>query len=158
MDKTIALTQGKFNELQEKLRYNETTKRTEISEAIKTAKEFGDLSENAEYTAAKDAQEKLEIEIAQLNEILMKAYPIDTSMLSTTAVGIGNFVTIHDSLFDEEVTYQIVSSVEASSADNKISDVSLIGGALVGKKAGDKITVALPNGNDTELKILSISK
>ena len=158
MDKTIALTQAKFNELQEKLRLSETVKRTEISEAIKTAKEFGDLSENAEYTAAKEAQEKLEIEIAKLTEILMKAFPIDTSMLSTSVVSIGNFVTVHDSFFDEEATYQIVSSVEACSAEQKISDISLIGSALINKKAGEKVTVTLPNGADTELKILSISK
>ncbi|MCL2630435.1 MAG: transcription elongation factor GreA [Firmicutes bacterium] len=158
MDKTIPLTQGKFSELTEKLRHNETVKRGEISDAIKTAKEFGDLSENAEYSAAKSAQEKLEIEIAQLSDILMRAYPIDKSTLGTTSVQVGNFVAIYDSYFDEEVTYQIVSSIEASTAENKISNQSLIGKALVGKKKGDLVTVTLPTGVDAELKVLSISK
>jgi transcription elongation factor GreA len=158
MEKTVPLTQAKFDELTERLVLNETVRRTEISEAIRIAKEFGDLSENAEYTAAKDAQKALEYEIAQLSEILAKAYPIDKSVLTTSEVSVGNKVTIHDSLFNEEVTYQIVSSVEAASAENKISDQSLIGSSLVGKKVGDVVTVTLPTGVDTELKILSIGK
>lgn len=158
MEKTIPLTQNKFDELTQKLRYYETVRRTEISDAIKFAKEFGDLSENAEYSAAKDAQEKLEIEIAQLTEILSKAYPIDTSVLSTKSVGIGTKVTIYDVNFDEEVTYQIVSSIEANSAENKISDQSPIGKAIMGKKKGDTVVAHLPTGATLEIKILNISK
>ena len=110
------MTQQKYDELTQKLRYLETVKRTEVSEAIKAAKEFGDLSENAEYNAAKDAQEKLEIEIAKLSEILAKAYPIDVSLLNNKTVAVGNYVTVLDMEFNEEIKYQIVSSYEAKAA------------------------------------------
>jgi len=158
MDKSLPLTREKFNELTEKLKYDETVRRTEVSDAIKYAKEFGDLSENAEYSAAKDAQEKLEIEIAQLSGILSKAYPIDVNILDTKTVNIGNVVTIFDSYFDEEVTYRLVSSIEANSAENKISDQSPIGMSIVGRKKGETVKVTLPTGAVTELKILNISK
>jgi transcription elongation factor GreA len=158
LEKNIPLTQAKFDELTRRLRYCETTGRTEISEAIKTAKEFGDLSENAEYSAAKDAQERLEIEIASISQILSSAYPIDTSLLKVSEVNIGNFVTIHDSYFNETMTYQLVSSTEASSKDNKISDQSPIGKSLVGRKKGEKVIVELPTGETNILKILNISK
>lgn len=157
MEKTIPLTQQKFDELTKKLKLNETVKRTEVSDAIKAAKEFGDLSENAEYSAAKDAQEKLEIEIANLNEILSKAFPIDTSLLNTKTIAVGNFVTVYDAEYDEQIKYQIVSSIEASSADNKISDQSPIGSVLIGKTKGDTVVSKAPGGTIT-LKILEISK
>ncbi|MFA5449182.1 MAG: transcription elongation factor GreA [Clostridia bacterium] len=158
MEKTIPLTQSKFDELSQKLKYYETVRRTEISEQIKFAKEFGDLSENAEYSAAKDAQENLEIEIAHLSDTLTRAYPIDISLLSTKIVGIGTYVKIFDMNFDEEVTYQIVSSIEANSKENKISDQSPIGKALLGKKKGEIATARLPTGGSINLKILGISK
>jgi|AGTN01.3.fsa_nt_gi transcription elongation factor GreA len=158
MDKTIPLTQAKFDELTVRLKYLETVRRTEISEAIKFAKEFGDLSENAEYSAAKDAQEKLEIEIATLTETLTKSYPIDLSLLGTKTVQIGNKVTVYDMNFDEEQTYQIVSSIEANSSENKISDQSPIGKAIINKKKGDVVRAALPGGHTINLKILSVSK
>lgn len=157
MEKTIPLTQQKFDELTKKLKHNETVRRTEVSDAIKAAKEFGDLSENAEYSAAKDAQEKLEIEIANLNEILSKAYPIDTSLLNVKTIAVGNFVTVYDAEYDEQIKYQIVSSIEASSADNKISDQSPIGSVLIGKTKGDTVVSKTPGGTIT-LKILDISK
>lgn len=157
MEKTIPLTQQKFDELTQKLKYCETVKRTEISDAIKAAKEFGDLSENAEYSAAKDAQEKLEIEIANLAEILAKAYPIDSSLLNNKTVSVGNFVTVYDMEFDEELKYQVVSSYEASSNENKISDQSPIGKALIGKAKGEIVQSKTPGGT-IELKIIDISK
>ncbi|HOK82262.1 MAG TPA: transcription elongation factor GreA [Clostridia bacterium] len=157
MEKTIPLTQQKYDELTQKLRYLETVKRTEVSEAIKAAKEFGDLSENAEYSAAKDAQEKLEIEIAKLSEILAKAYPIDVSLLNNKTVAVGNYVTVLDMEFDEEIKYQIVSSYEASSSENKISDQSPIGKALIGRSKGEVVISKTPGGS-LQFKILDISK
>ncbi|MDR0696054.1 MAG: transcription elongation factor GreA [Christensenellaceae bacterium] len=158
MDKSIPLTQAKFDELNHKLRKLETVGRTEVAEAIKLAKEFGDLSENAEYASAKEEQERLEIEIATISNILSNAYPIDTSLLKTTTVGIGNFVTIHDSMYDEDLTYQLVSSYEANSVQNKISDQSPIGKALVGHRKNDVVKVLLPSGDSNEFKILRIFK
>jgi transcription elongation factor GreA len=157
MEKTIPLTQQKYDELTQKLRYLETVKRTEVSDAIKAAKEFGDLSENAEYSAAKDAQEKLEIEIAKLSEILAKAYPIDVSLLNNKTVAVGNYVTVLDMEFDEEIKYQIVSSYEASSSENKISDQSPIGKALIGRSKGEVVISKTPGGS-LQFKILDISK
>lgn len=155
--KTIPLLQAKFDEFTNRLKYLETEGRTEISEAIRLAKEFGDLSENAEYTAAKNAQEKMEIEIARLTEILSKAYPLDTSMLGTKEVALGNIVKLYDEEFEEEVTYQLVSSIEANSSEGKISDESPIGKALIGKKTGEKVCCKTPNG-EIILKVLEISK
>lgn len=157
MDKTIPLTQAKFDELTKQLKQCETVERTNVSNAIKAAKEFGDLSENAEYSAAKDAQEKLEIKIAQLAEILAKAYPIDTSMLNTKTVSVGNFVKVLDVEYGDEFSYQIVSSIEASSNENKISDQSPIGKALIGKSKGETVVAKTPAGT-IELKILDITK
>jgi transcription elongation factor GreA len=157
MEKTIPLTQQKYDELTQKLRYLETVTRTEVSDAIKAAKEFGDLSENAEYSAAKDAQEKLEIEIAKLSEILAKAYPIDVSLLNNKTVAVGNYVTVLDMEFDEEIKYQIVSSYEASSSENKISDQSPIGKALIGRSKGEVVISKTPGGS-LQFKILDISK
>ncbi|MDR3185372.1 MAG: transcription elongation factor GreA [Christensenellaceae bacterium] len=158
MGKTIPLTQAKFDEFTTKLKYYETVRRTEISDAIRIAKEFGDLSENAEYTAAKDAQEKLEIEIATISAILSSAYPIDISLLGTNEISIGNVVVVFDNTYEEEIKYQLVSSYETNSVENKISDQSPIGKALVGKKVGDIAQVYLPNGDVNTFKILSISK
>jgi len=157
MDKTIPLTQVKFDEMTKQLKQCETVERTNVSNAIKAAKEFGDLSENAEYSAAKDAQEKLEIKIAQLSEILVKAYPIDTSLLNNKSVSVGNFVKILYVEDDDEMTYQVVSSIEASSNENKISDQSPIGKALIGRTKGETVFSKTPAGA-VKLKILDISK
>lgn len=160
MDKKIPLTQKKFDELTSRLQECKTTGKMEVAQALKTAKEFGDLSENAEYTAAKDAQQKLEIEIAKLEEILSCAYPIDPSSLSTKTVGIGLRVKV---LFDgdpEDLAeeYTIVNSLEVNTAENKISDESPLGNALMGKAKGESASFKSPNGRTVSLKILDIIK
>ncbi|MBQ9114984.1 MAG: transcription elongation factor GreA [Clostridia bacterium] len=160
MEKTIPLTQKKFDELTARLQELKTTGKAEIALALKTAKEFGDLSENAEYTAAKDAQEKLEIEIYKTEEILSKAYPIDTSLLSTKEIAVGNIVKVLYDGDDEEdaETYQILNRIEVDTAHNKISDESPLGAALIGKKKGELVSFRAPGGNLITLKILTISK
>lgn len=160
MEKTIPLTQKKFDELTARLQELKTTGKAEIALALKTAKEFGDLSENAEYTAAKDAQEKLEIEIYKTEEILSKAYPIDTSLLSTKEIAVGNIVKVLYDGDDEEdaETYQILNRIEVDTAHNKISDESPLGAALIGKKKGELVSFKAPGGNLITLKILTISK
>ena len=160
MDKKIPLTQKKFDELTSRLQECKTTGKMEVAQALKTAKEFGDLSENAEYTAAKDAQQKLEIEIVKLEEILANAYPIDPTSLSTKTVGIGLKVKV---LFDgdpEEFAeeYTIVNSLEVNTAENKISDESPLGSALMGKAKGESASFKSPTGKTLSLKILDISK
>ena len=160
MEKRIPLTQKKFDELTSRLQECKTTGKMEVAQALKTAKEFGDLSENAEYTAAKDAQQKLEIEIVKLEEILANAYPIDPTSLSTKTVGIGLKVKV---LFDgdpEEFAeeYTIVNSLEVNTAENKISDESPLGSALMGKAKGESASFKSPTGKTLSLKILDISK
>lgn len=154
---SITLTQAKYEELKERLNYLVTTRRNEISLAIKTAKEFGDLSENAEYSAAKDEQTHNETEIARLEEILIQATVIDESAITTKNVSIGNIVTVLDIEENEEITYSIVSSLEANSRENKISDQSPIGKALIGRKKGETVMAATPSG-EYAYKILSIKK
>ncbi len=160
MENKIPLTQKKFDELTEKLHYLKTTGKAEVALALKTAKEFGDLSENAEYTAAKDAQEKLEIEIFKTEEILSQAYPIDVSLLGTKVVGIGNSVKVLYDGDDEEdaETYKILNRIEVDSAHNIISDESPLGAALMGHKKGDEVSFKVPGGASITLTILSISK
>lgn len=160
MEKTIPLTQKYFDELNSRLQYLKTDGKAEVALALKTAKEFGDLSENAEYTAAKDVQQKLEIDIMRLEEILAQAYPIDMSLVSTKSVQIGLTVKVLFDGDDEDLaeTYTIVNSLEVSTAENKISDESPLGKALIGKKKGDSVTFRSPGGASIGLKILEIRK
>lgn len=160
MEKKIPLTQKHFDELTAKLNYLKTEGKAEVALALKTAKEFGDLSENAEYTAAKDAQQKLETDIVRLEEILSVAYPIDMSLFSTKTVQVGLTVKVLFDGDDEEdaETYTIVNPLEVDTTANKISDESPLGKALIGKQAGDGVTFKSPGGAMIDLKILEITK
>ncbi|HIU59853.1 MAG TPA: transcription elongation factor GreA [Candidatus Stercoripulliclostridium merdigallinarum] len=160
MEKKIPLTQKHFDELTAKLNYLKTEGKAEVALALKTAKEFGDLSENAEYTAAKDAQQKLETDIVRLEEILSVAYPIDMSLISTKTVQVGLTVKVLFDGDDEEdaETYTIVNPLEVDTTANKISDESPLGKALIGKQAGDGVTFKSPGGAMIDLKILEITK
>lgn len=160
MEKKIPLTQKHFDELTAKLNYLKTEGKAEVALALKTAKEFGDLSENAEYTAAKDAQQKLETDIVRLEEILSVAYPIDMSLISTKTVQVGLTVKVLFDGDDEEdaETYTIVNPLEVDTSANKISDESPLGKALIGKQAGDGVTFKSPGGAMIDLKILEITK
>lgn len=140
-----------------RLKYLEVSKRSEVALAIKTAKEFGDLSENAEYSAAKDEQVAVEIEIAKLTDLLANVSILDESAISTKIVSLGTIVTVFDKEFNEELTYKIVSSAEANIKENKISNISPIGSALLGKGKGSTVIVKTPGGV-LELKILGITK
>lgn len=160
MEKKIPLTQKHFDELTARLNYLKTEGKAEVALALKTAKEFGDLSENAEYTAAKDAQQKLETDIVRLEEILSVAYPIDMSLISTKTVQVGLTVKVLFDGDDEEdaETYTIVNPLEVDTTANKISDESPLGKALIGKQAGDGVTFKSPGGAMIDLKILEITK
>lgn len=151
------LTQKKFDELSLELQERKTTRRDEISKAIKTAKEFGDLSENAEYSAAKSEQEANEIEIARLEDILSDAEIIKETDISDKHASIGTTVKVHDVKFDEDVTFVLVSSLESSVLENKISDQSPIGRAIVGHKVGETVTAKTPAG-DLSFTILEIAR
>jgi len=157
MEKEIVLTYNRLKEFEAELEYLKTEKRKEISEKIKVARGFGDLSENAEYDEAKKEQGEVEVKIAKLEKMLKNAKVIDENEIDTSKVTVGTKVTIYDMDFEEEVVYEIVGSTEASPDTNKISDESPLGKALIGAKPEEVVTVESPNG-EYKVKIISITK
>ena len=156
-EKEVLVTQEGYDNLEKELEFLKTEKRTEIAERIKVALGFGDLSENSEYDEAKNAQASNEIKIAELENKLRYAKVIDEKEIDTKTVQIGNTVKLHDIEFDEEVEYTIVGSTEVNLAENKISNESPIGRALLGAKKGATVDVDAPAGI-IQYKILSITK
>ena len=153
----VILTQEGFDKLEEELNYLKTDKITEIAERIKTARGFGDLSENSEYDEAKGAQAENEQKIAELETKIRNAKVIDSSEIDTKTVQIGNSVKLYDEEFEEEVIYTIVGSTEVDLSQNKISNESPIGKALLGRKKGEVVDVDAPEGI-IKFKILAIKK
>lgn len=145
------ITKEGMTELKDKLHSLKTVRRREIADAIHTAKEQGDLSENAEYQSAKEEQNKLEQEISELEDTIKHAQLIGKS--STDEVSVGNTVIVKCG--PESKTYRIVGSNEANPLEGKISNESPIGQALLGKKKGDSVIFKTPAG-DKECKIKSI--
>ena len=151
------ISQRKYDELAARLKYLETIASVEVAEAIKKAKEFGDLSENAEYSAAKEAQVQVYREISNIEMKLSDVEIIDESTISTKKVSLGTIVRVLDIEFNEEEDFKIVSKIEANSKENKISEHSPIGKALIGAKKGDVVFAETPAGK-VELKVLKITK
>ena len=147
-------------ELEEELNNLRTVKRKEVADKIKVARGYGDLSENAEYDAAKEEQAMVEARIADLEATLKVARVIDDSTLSHDTVSIGMHVRILAEGDDEDEAeeYDITGSTEADVDANRISDESPVGSALIGKKAGDSVDVTLPNGNIITYKVLGVSR
>lgn len=156
-EKEVILTQEGYDKLEKELEYLRTDKRAEIAERIKVALGFGDLSENSEYDEAKNAQAENESKIAELENKLRYAKVIDESEIDTKTVQVGNTVKLYDEEFDEEVIYTIVGSTEVNLAENKISNESPIGKALLGAKKNQTVTVEAPAGT-MNYKILAIKK
>ena len=157
MAKPIILTPEGLQKLEQELETLKVSGRKEIAEKIKIARGFGDLSENAEYDAAKDAQAAMEKRIGELEEMLKNVQVVQHSEVGTDVVSILSKVKVYDEDMEEEETYTIVGTTEADPDENKISDESPIGTALLGKKVGDVVTVETPGGS-FELKIIEISK
>ena len=156
-NKEVILTQEGFDNLEKELEYLKTEKRAEISERIKIALGFGDLSENSEYDEAKNAQAENETKIAELENKIRYAKIIDEKDIDTKTVQIGNTVKLFDIEFDEEIEYTIVGSTEVNLAENRISNESPIGKALLGAKKGATVEVEAPAGI-IKYKIVSIKK
>ena len=156
-DKEVILTQEGFENLEKELEFLKTEKRAEIADRIKVALGFGDLSENSEYDEAKSAQAANEDKIAELENKIRYAKIIDDSEIDTKTVQVGNTVKLWDEEFDEEVVYTIVGSTEADLLQNKISNESPIGSALLGSKKNQEVEVQAPSGV-VRYKILSITK
>lgn len=157
MSKEVVISYKKLKELEAELEYLKTEKRKEVSEKIKVARGFGDLSENAEYDEAKKEQGEVEVKIVQLEKMLKSAKVIDEDEIDTSKVTLGTKVKIFDIDMEEEDEYEIVGSTEANPTENKISDESPLGIALLGAEPGATVTVKSPNG-EYEVKVLSISK
>lgn len=149
------LTPEGKKQLEEKLQYLKTVKRPEVVKKIGQAREFGDLSENSEYDAAKDEQAQLEAQIAEIEDTLLNAVIIKKSSLDTSKVNVGTKVKLYDEEFDEEVVYKIVGSDESDPKSGLISNQSPVGAALLGHKVGETVSVSTPNGT-VVYKILDI--
>lgn len=155
--KKNVLTQEGLKRYEEELQDLRVNKRKEIADKIKEAREQGDLSENAEYDAAKDEQRDIEARIGELEELLKHAEVYVSEETPIDRVGIGSLVKVLDIEEDEELEFKIVGSQEADSLSGKISNESPVGAKLLGKEAGDVVTVELPAGN-LSYKIIGITK
>ena len=144
--KKFKMTYEGVKKLEEELEYLKTVKRKEITEKIKVALGYGDLSENSEYDEAKNDQAFTEGRIIQLENMLKNAVVVDESEIPKDKVSVGSIVKVMDYEFDEEVEYTIVGSAEADPMNFKISNESPVGSALLGKKVGDVVEVAVPSG------------
>lgn len=156
-DNIITITEEGYKKLKEELEYLRTTKRNEVRESVKVARSFGDLSENAEYDAARTEQAQVEAQIAELEDKLSRMKVVSEEDVTTDRVNVGAKVKIHNLNFDDIIEYYLVGSTEADPFQNKISDSSPIGKAIIGAKVGDTVTVRLPKG-DMQIVILEISK
>jgi transcription elongation factor GreA len=156
MPKDVILTPQGLEELKAKIEHLSTTRRREVAERIKEAREFGDISENSEYDDAKNEQAMLEKQIAELEEKLRSASVIDQKSVSTDAVSVGTTVHVKDQKTDKSVKYMIVGSSEANPSENKLSNESPVGKALIGKKRGEIVSVPVPRGPARKLKITKI--
>ena len=156
MPKDVILTAEGLEQLKTDLEHLQTARRREVAERIKEAREFGDISENSEYDDAKNEQMMLEQKIAQLEDRLRSAQVIDASEISTDQVQIGSVVHVKDEKTGKSVKYTIVGSAEANPGENKLSNESPVGKALVGGKRGEVVSVPVPRGPARKLKITKI--
>ena len=157
MDKKNILTYEGLKKLEDELENLKVVRRKEVSQKIKEAREQGDLSENAEYDAAKDEQRDIEARIEELEKILKNAEVVVEEEADLDKVSIGCQVKVYDVDFDEEMEFKIVGSTEANSLKGKISNESPVGKALLGKQVGDTVTVETPAG-EFSYKVLSIHR
>ena len=157
MGQEIYLTRAGYEKLRLDLDQLKTTERRRIAKAIGEARLLGDISENAEYDAAKNEQAKNEYDIVQLENELKNAHVIDESAIDTTTVGVGATVKLTNMGTKEKYTFQIVGSAEADPMQGRISNESPIGKAVLGHKAGDVVEVVTPGGT-LKLKVSSIGK
>ena len=155
-EKEVILTQEGYDNLEKELNYLKTEKRAEIADRIKVALGFGDLSENSEYEKAKTAQAENEGKIVELENKLRHAKIIDEKDIDTKTVQVGNKVKLYDEEFKEEIEYTIVGSTEVNLAENRISNESPLGRALLGAKKNQVIEVEAPAGV-MKYKVLAIT-
>ena len=153
--KEVILTPEGYEKLKNEVEYLSTEKRRDVAERIKVAREFGDISENAEYDDAKNEQAMLEHRIALLEQRMRDARVIDTSEVSADVVSVGTLVRLRDLEAGKTIEYQIVGSAEANPAENKLSNESPVGRAIMGRKKGETVEVVAPRGT-LKFKIMAI--
>lgn len=146
MDKKNILTYEGLKKLEDELQNLKVVKRKEVAQKIKEAREQGDLSENAEYDAAKEEQRDIELRIEEIDKILKNAEVVDDNDGDSSVINVGCTVTIKDLEFNEEMEYKIVGSTEADSLKGKISNESPVGKALIGAQKGETVEVETPAG------------
>lgn len=157
MAKEYKLSPERLKELQDEMNYLKTVREKEVAELIKEARSFGDLSENSEYDEAKNEQGKMYSRMAELDEILSNYVVINEDETAGDYIRLGSTVTVLDKEFNEEKTYKIVGSQEADPMNGAISEDSPFGKALLGKNAGDDVTVDAPAG-PVAYKILKVER
>lgn len=155
--KKVVMTYDGLKKMEQELENLKTVRRKEVAEKIKEARGQGDLSENAEYDAAKEEQGEIESRIIQLENLLCNAEVIDEDVLKMDVVNLGSKVTVLDVEFDEEMEYTIVGSTEADPMNGRISNESPLGMALLGQKVGATVMADTPDG-EVAFKILNIQK
>jgi transcription elongation factor GreA len=153
--KEVILTPEGYKKLQDEIEHLSTQKRREVAERIRIAREFGDIAENAEYDDAKNEQALLEHRIATLEERLRDARVINKKDVAKDVVSVGSKVKLRDVGAKQTVEYHIVGSAEANPAENKLSNESPVGKAIIGHKKGETVEVAAPRGS-MKYKILEI--
>ena len=153
--KEVILTPEGHEKLKEEIELLSTVKRREVAERIKQAREFGDIAENSEYDDAKNEQAMLEHRIATLQERLKSARVIAASEITTDVVSVGTIVRLRDVDAKETIEYAIVGSAEANPGENKLSNESPVGKAILGKKKGETVEVSAPRGS-LKYKIMDI--
>jgi transcription elongation factor GreA len=153
--KEVILTADGYKKLQQEIEVLRNDKRREVAERIRVAREFGDIAENAEYDDAKNEQAMLEHKIAQLEERLLSARVITKKEISKDSVSVGAHVRLRDMQANKTFEYHIVGSAEANPAENKLSNESPVGKAIIGHKKGDVVEVTAPRGS-LKFKILEI--
>ena len=153
--KEVILTAEGYEKLKKEIEELSTTRRREVAERIRIAREFGDIAENAEYDDAKNEQAMLEHKIAQLEERLLSARVITKKEISKDTVSVGSHVRLRDMQANKTFEYHIVGSAEANPAENKLSNESPVGKAIIGHKKGETVEVTAPRGS-LKFKILDI--
>jgi transcription elongation factor GreA len=156
MAKEVLLTAQGLEDLKARIEHLQTARRAEVADRIREARDFGDISENSEYDDAKNEQAMLERQISELENQLRSATVIDEGAVSTDVVSVGSTVHVKDQKTDKSVKYKIVGPPEANPSENKLSNESPVGKALLGKKRGDLVSVPVPRGPQRKLKITKI--
>ena len=155
-EKKILMTYEGLKKLEDELQDLKVNRRKEVAQKIKEAREQGDLSENAEYDAAKDEQRDIEARIEEIEKILKNAEVADDEF-GAGVINLGSTVTVYDCEFDEELVFKLVGSTEAKSLENKISNEAPLGKALIGKVAGDEVEVETPSGI-MKYKVINVTR